>query len=53
MVAERLELYAEFMFTAEADVAFSEKLSRFLGEEISLSMIRAELAVSREEYATN
>jgi hypothetical protein len=46
MVAERLPLYAKFEFAAEADVAFSEKLSEFVGEEISLSAMRAEYATS-------
>jgi hypothetical protein len=40
MVEEKLELYAEFDFTDEADEAFSEKLSEFLDEEVSLKEIR-------------
>jgi hypothetical protein len=42
MVEEKLELYAEFNFTDEADEAFSEKLSEFLGEEVSLKKIRSQ-----------
>jgi len=41
MIAERLPLYAEFNFSDEADVAFSAKLSEFVGEEVSLSAMRA------------
>ena len=37
MLTQKLDLYAEFRFTPEADVAFSEKLSEFMGEEVSLS----------------
>ena len=41
MVAEKLPLYAEFYLADEADVAFSRKLSEFLGEEISLRQMRS------------
>ncbi|MDR2590029.1 MAG: hypothetical protein LBC71_03455 [Oscillospiraceae bacterium] len=41
MVEEKLDLYAEFEFTAEADEAFSAKLSEFIGEEVSLRRIRS------------
>ncbi|MDR2590028.1 MAG: hypothetical protein LBC71_03450 [Oscillospiraceae bacterium] len=41
MVEEKIELYAEFSFTDEADEAFSEKLSEFIGEEVSLRRIRS------------
>ena len=40
MVEEKLELYSEFHLTDEADEAFSEKLSEFIGEEVSLKKIR-------------
>ncbi|MCL1880746.1 MAG: hypothetical protein FWF76_01050 [Oscillospiraceae bacterium] len=40
MVEEHLEILAEFEFTEEADEAFSEKLSEFIGEEVSLREIR-------------
>jgi len=36
MVEEKLDLYAEFQFTDEAAEAFEEKLSEFLGEDVSL-----------------
>ena len=36
MVEEKLELYAEFHFTEEAEAAFEEKLSEFLGREVRL-----------------
>ena len=43
MVAEKLPLYAEFYFTDEADAAFSEKLSEFVGREVSLKQIRSQI----------
>jgi hypothetical protein len=36
MVAEKLELYAAFNFSAEARTAFEEKLSEFIGETVEL-----------------
>ena|GEM_PF-2362602 len=36
MISEKLELYSEFNFTAEATEAFENKLSAFMGEEITL-----------------
>jgi hypothetical protein len=38
MVAEKLELYAAFNFSAEARAAFEEKLSEFIGEAVELGM---------------
>jgi hypothetical protein len=40
MVREKLPLWSEFELTEEADATFSEKLSEFMGEEISLRKIR-------------
>jgi len=40
MIKENLDLYSEFHLTDEADEAFSEKLSEFIGEEVSLKKIR-------------
>jgi hypothetical protein len=40
MIDEKLEFYAELDFTEEAEEAFSEKLSEFLDEEVSLKEIR-------------
>jgi hypothetical protein len=37
MIEEKLHLYAEFSFTAEATLAFEAKLSEFLGREIILA----------------
>ena len=36
MIEKKLELYAEFSFTEEGEAAFEEKLSEFLGVEVSL-----------------
>ena len=36
MLEEKLDLYAEILFTDEADRAFSAKLTEFMGEEVSL-----------------
>jgi hypothetical protein len=44
MVAEKLPLWADIWLDDEADVAFSEKISEFVGEEISLSAMRDELS---------
>jgi hypothetical protein len=41
MIAEKLHLYAEFSFTAEATLAFEAKLSQFLGREVVLANERA------------
>jgi hypothetical protein len=37
MIEEKLHLYAEFSFTAEATFAFEEKLSEFLGRDVVLA----------------
>lgn len=39
MLTEKLPLYAEFNFTAEAVEAFEAKLSEFMGSDVSLSVI--------------
>lgn len=40
MIEEKLELYAEFSFTDDAETAFEEKLSEFVEEEVSFRQIR-------------
>jgi len=37
MIQEKLPLYAEFSFTAEATLAFEKKLSEFLGRDVVLA----------------
>ena len=37
MIDKVLDLYAELPFTEEAEIAFEEKLSEFVGEEVSFS----------------
>lgn len=42
MLEEKLDLYAEFELTNQADEAFSKKLSEFTGKKVSLKQRRAE-----------
>ena len=49
MVEEHLEILAKFEFTEEADEAFSEKRSEFIGEEVSLREIRNRRRGNRRE----
>jgi len=49
MVEEHLEILSEFEFTEESDEAFSEKLSEFIGEEVSLREIRNRRRGNRRE----
>jgi sulfur carrier protein ThiS len=41
MIEEKLHLYAEFSFAAEATLAFEAKLSGFLGRDVVLAEERA------------
>jgi len=47
MVEEKLDVYSQFPFVLEAEVAFAEKLSEFMEEEVSLA--REQQAVESDE----
>ena len=40
MIEEKLDVYSEIELSDEAEEAFEEKLSEFVGEEVSLKKIR-------------